>query len=181
MLSCAPRHMNLLRGTKVMVIGLVTTASVTACTLGSPASGPLGAAAAPQSAVQNSVPNTSSAEFENFTVTISRIDEDAERPRLLVQAEVCVTSIPASYVGKRIRISWDPWSVTAGKHTAEPGFRGKAPAGLFRADGDYKVGGCVSGLIPFEVTGNVDSVRYQNSVGDEAVWDAASLTVRTPK
>lgn len=173
----APRPALSSRGLRALVVGVAVAASVSACTLGS--ASPRGVAGSPGPESSTSVPApTSSAVFQNFTVTISRIEQPPQATQSLVQAKVCVTSLPSSYVGKRIRVSWDPWTVVAGSRKTEPGYRGKVPAGLFRADGDYPVGSCVSGAIPFPVAGDLDSVRYDNSLGDEAVWDAGSLALK---
>ena len=164
-------------------IGMVTIAAtiavgLSACTLDSV---PIASAPEPANPTSTVIPTryqNSPVEFEHFTVTASRIN--AGRDQVFLEAKVCVRSIPSSYVGERIRISWDPWSVTAGATSATAGLRGKAPGHLFRADGDYEVGGCVSGLIPFSVKGELDTVTYANSTGDKAVWDADSLMNQPP-
>ncbi len=159
-----------------VVVAVMISLLVSACTLDS--SVPIASAPEPTGNATSlaSTPTryeNSPVQFEHFTVTASRIK--AGSGRVLLEAKVCVRSIPSSYVGQRIRISWDPWSVTAGSHSAGAGYRGQAPGDLFRADGDYKVGGCVSGRIPFDVAGDVDTVTYANSSGDTAIWDADSL------
>lgn len=161
---------------RTFTVAVMISVGVSSCTLNS--SVPVASAPEPTgtvtalSSTQTRYEN-SPVEFEHFTVTASRINTDADP--VLLEAKVCVRSIPSTYVGKRIRISWDPWSVTAGQKSAGAGYRGKAPANLFRADGDYQVGGCVSGRIPFDVKGDVDTVTYANSTGDTAVWDADAL------
>ena len=84
---------------------------------------------------------------------------------------MCVTSLPPDPQGNRTRISWDPWSVTAGTSAAEAGYRGDAPGQMFPSARTYSVGQCASGWIPFCIKGDLDVVRYANGVGDKAVWD----------
>jgi hypothetical protein len=116
----------------------------------------------------------SSAGFEYFKVTVSQIKYSAST-EALVLADVCVRSLPPDPQGNRTRISWDPWSVTSGSRAAEAGYRGAPPKGMFPSDRTYRVGQCASGWIPFVITGELDTVRYANGVGDKAVWDAEHL------
>jgi len=164
---------------RIALIAVTMAVSVGACTLDS--SVPIASAPEPGGPTSTVIPTryqNSPVEFEHFTVTASRIKAGANQ--VLLEAKVCVRSIPSTYVGERIRISWDPWSVTAGATSAAAGYRGKAPGDLFRSDGDYKVGSCVSGRIPFAVKGDVDTVTYANATGDRAIWDADSLVNQPP-
>lgn len=113
----------------------------------------------------------SSATFEYFKVTVDRIDYRGTS-RALVLAKVCVRSLPPNLQGNRTRLSLDPWSVTAGTRASEAGYDGDAPRRMFPSDQTYRVGQCASGWIPFEIKGELDTVRYANGVGDKAVWDA---------
>jgi len=116
----------------------------------------------------------SGATFEHFKVTVIDVDyKDASEA--LVNAEVCVRSLPADPQGDRTRISWDPWSVTAGTRAAQAGYTGDAPRRLFASDATYAVRECASGWIPFPISGDLDVIRYANGVGDKAVWDADHL------
>jgi hypothetical protein len=68
--------------------------------------------------------------------------------------------------------------VTAGTSAADAGYRGDAPRQLFASDDTYGVGQCAAGWIPFQATGHLDTIRYDNGVGDEAVWDPEHLSDR---
>lgn len=138
-----------------------STAAPSASTTASPSQSPVGK-------------QGSSATFEHFKVTVDGISYTSES-RALVHAKVCVRSLPPNPQGDRTRISWDPWSVTAGTEAAKAGNRGESPAGMFPSDRTYKVGQCASGVLPFVVEGEVDTVRYANGVGDKAIWDADNL------
>jgi hypothetical protein len=116
----------------------------------------------------------STAAFEHFRVTVERIDYRGGS-QALVRAKVCVRSLPPDPQGNRTRISWDPWSTTAGTRAAEPGYQGGAPPQMFPSDRTYSVGECADGWIPFRVDGDLDIIRYANGVGDKAVWDADHL------
>ena len=98
-----------------------------------------------------------------------------EKSQALVLAKVCVRSLPPDPQGNRTRISWDPWSVTAGTRAAEAGYDSDPPSRMFPSDKTYRVGQCASGWIPFEIRGRLDTVRYANGGGDKAVWDADHL------
>lgn len=156
------------------------TATVTAST--SATTGPtvtVTATPTPDSPVTSKSPSVQesrggSATFEHFKVTVSDVDyESASEP--LVRAEVCVRSLPPNPQGNRTRISWDPWSVTAGTRASQAGYRGDTPEHMFPSDATYAVGECASGWIPFPIQGDLDIIRYANGVGDRAVWDADHL------
>jgi hypothetical protein len=119
-------------------------------------------------------PQQSSATFEHFKVTVQDIRYKSHS-QALVKARVCVRSLPPDPQGNRTRISWDPWSVTAGPRAAKAGYRGDAPARLFPSARTYRVGQCASGWIPFRLRGQLDTIRYANFVGDRAIWDADDL------
>jgi hypothetical protein len=116
----------------------------------------------------------SSAAFEHFKVTVEGV-EYKSKSQVLVRARVCVQSLPPDPQGNETRVSWDPWSVTAGTRAATAGYRGDAPAQMFASDRTYRVGRCAAGWIPFHIKGDLDIIRYANGVGDKAVWDADDL------
>lgn len=117
----------------------------------------------------------SSAIFEHFKVTVDR-SKRSSASQVLVHASVCVRSLPPDPQGNRTRISWNPWSVRAGRAVLSPQVEGERTRGLFPKDATYTVGGCASGWIPFPARKDLDEITYANGVGNRAVWDAARLS-----
>jgi hypothetical protein len=118
----------------------------------------------------------SSANFNHFKVTVSRIAQNGSQVRLLVK--VCVKSLPPNPQGNRTRISWDPWSIRAGSHTIKPKSPSQHLGDEFPHDATYKIGQCAKGWIPFVTNRGVTRIKYANGVGDTAVWDAAHLSAK---
>lgn len=116
----------------------------------------------------------SSAVFQHFKVAVSQLERRSES-QMVLRAQVCVRSLPPDPQGNRTRISWDPWSVRAGKSTMKPRLVGARPKGLFPPNGTYAVGDCASGWISFPTTSDIGEINYENALGDKAVWDADRL------
>lgn len=116
----------------------------------------------------------SSAAFENFKVTVDRVQRFS-KSEVLVRASVCVRSLPPDPQSNRTRISWNPWSARAGRSILDPERGGSKPKGLFPSDATYARGDCASGWIPFPASQDLDEITYANGVGDRAVWDADRL------
>ena len=116
------------------------------------------------------------AHFEHFNV---RIVGTTGRPDAYnVQAEVCLVD---DVKDAPTRISTDPWSVVtanggkvkASRHT-EAG-----EAGNFPGEAKYDEGECAYGWMRFKTNClKVSKIKYSNSLGDVAVWDAGPGTER---
>lgn len=111
--------------------------------------------------------------FDHFTVRVSSV-EDPAGSGVLVEASVCVRSLPPNPTGDRTRISWDPWTVQAGGRTYRPQLfdTTRSVGSMFPREALYAVGECARGWIPFVLDrgGQVSTVRYENGVGDSARW-----------
>lgn len=87
----------------------------------------------------------------------------------------CVTSAPRGAANQRVRLREADWTVTttSGVVTIDDPIRTPLPLPVtYPGTGDYRVGRCVSGTIPFGVDhrSTVTAVNYHNSLGDQASW-----------
>jgi len=119
-------------------------------------------------------PSGSSAVFRHFKVAVSKLERRSDT-QVVVEVQVCVRSLPPDPQGNRTRISWDPWSVRAGRRTIDADLVGAKPRHLFPRSATYAVGDCALGWIPFQTTDEIGEVTYENGIGDKAVWDADRL------
>jgi hypothetical protein len=88
-----------------------------------------------------------------------------------LQSEVCLTK---EVKGASTRISTDPWSVYGSDGWVKPSRHVEAgEAGNFPREAMYRKGDCAVGWMTFKTNGlKVTKIRYSNSLGDVAVWDA---------
>jgi hypothetical protein len=115
--------------------------------------------------------------FSHLKVTVSSVDRKSDSYFFGAKIKVCVTSLPAG--SSSLRLSWDPWTITGGIHPGEleegsdPWAGSNAPL-----EGNYGVGGCLQGWLPFAVAGthNVTKINYASSLGDTAAWAVTNGT-----
>ncbi|HYP44738.1 MAG TPA: hypothetical protein VEQ66_06035 [Propionibacteriaceae bacterium] len=114
------------------------------------------------------------ATFRHLKVTVTKSDRKSDSYFHGVKVKVCVTSLPKGTTN--LRLSWDPWTITAGTSTVRPGNfeEGADPWADAHAPQSktYRVGQCMSGIVAFAVGGtdNVTKVGYANSLGNRASW-----------
>jgi hypothetical protein len=148
------------------------TASVTPATAAT--SGSTAAASTSQLAIGKT------ATFRHLKVTVTASDRASDSYFYGAKVKVCVTSLPKGSTS--MRLSWDPWTITAGKTTERPGGfeEGTDPWPKAHAPRSktYKVGQCMSGFVPFAVGGTdkVTKVGYANSLGNKASWQVTNGT-----
>ena len=118
----------------------------------------------------------STARFEHFRVTVKEIKYPTSSTALL-KAEVCVMKIAEDSEVDWAQISWDPWAVSAGSDSADAGYVGNPPKHMYPKSGTYDVGECAAGWMPFQIDGDLSTIRYSNSLGETAVWDATDLSI----
>lgn len=134
--------------------------------------GPAAAAAPPTPR-----PIGSTATFPHFGITVLQTAMDPEYHGFMVRLRVCVRSLPPGSTGGRTRISWDPWTVTAGGRTHRPSVQEDPPHETFprpyRSEGRFRVGECAIGWLPFwsvKADDRVTSVDYHNALRNRARW-----------
>jgi hypothetical protein len=112
----------------------------------------------------------STATFQHFTVRVSAVE--MTNYWIGVRATTCVRSVP--YGRKTVRISSDPWSLTTspGNVSLTITQKGSSPwRRIYPEETRLAKGQCVTGWLPFDRTRReVRSVRYSNSLGDQASW-----------
>ena len=140
------------------------------------------ASAAPATAASGSTTAASSSQlaigktatFRHLKVTVTASDRASDSYFYGAKVKVCVTSLPKGSTS--MRLSWDPWTITAAKRTVRPGNfeEGADPWAkkLAPQSKTYKVGQCMSGFVPFAVGGTdkVTKVGYANALGNQASW-----------
>jgi hypothetical protein len=109
------------------------------------------------------------AHFQHFNVRIVGATGDPDFYNL--QAEVCLVD---AVKGAPTRISTDPWSVRAnGRSYTRKVNPEIGTVGNFPREAKYTEGECAYGWLSFPVNGlKVTKIKYSNSLGDVAVWDA---------
>jgi len=117
------------------------------------------------------------ARFTHFAVTVQDTVMDPEYYGYVVKLRVCVRSLPPGATSGRTRISWDPWTVTAGGRSHRPSVQEDPPPDLFprpyQTEGRFRVGECAIGWLPFwsvKLGEQVTSINYANSLGNRARW-----------
>ena len=170
-------------GDEPVAAPIVTVTATVTASPPEPTSGHRLSTPAPRATVSTPPSNTrrpsakqsgSSAAFKHFRVTVRQVEQ--ARPGVRVLAEVCVRRLPPDPQGNRTRISWDPWSVSTGSKTVDASRPSSArQSGEFPADRTYRIGQCAAGWIPFPAGTRPLKIRYENGVGDQAVWDARDL------
>jgi hypothetical protein len=139
-----------------------------------PAAAAPSALAAPTAASTNQLAIGRTATFRHLKVTLTQSDRTSDSYFYGAKVKVCVTSLPKG--AKNLRLSWDPWTITAGRRTVRPGNfeEGTDPWAKTHAPQSktYKVGQCMTGFVPFAVGGTdkVTKVGYANSLGNQASW-----------
>jgi len=149
--------------------------------------GPRTLAAAPAAVAAPPLrPIGTSAAFPHFAVTVQDTAMNPEYHGYLVKLRVCVRSLPPGSTGGRTRISWDPWTVTAGGRTHRPSGLEDPPPDMFprpyASEGRFRVGDCGMGWLPFrsvKAGQQASSVNYRNSLGDHARWRPGPAAVGT--
>jgi hypothetical protein len=109
------------------------------------------------------------AHFEHFNVRIVGTTGDPDFYNL--QAEVCLVD---DVKGAPTRISTDPWSVRANGRSFTRKINPEiGTVGNFPREAKYREGECAYGWMSFPTNGlKVTKIKYSNSLGDVAVWDA---------
>lgn len=113
--------------------------------------------------------------FDHLKVTVSNIDRASDSYFFGASIKVCVTILPAGE--SSLRLSWDPWTLNGGvvpgefEEGTDPWAGSDAPV-----EGDYGVGGCLHGWLPFAVAGTKDvtTISYANSLGNTVSWHVTS-------
>jgi hypothetical protein len=112
----------------------------------------------------------SAATFSHFTVRVNAVELTEDW--IGIQATTCVRSVP--HGPKTVRISWDPWSLTTSRGNVPPKITQQASSPwrrVYPKETRLAKGQCVTGWLPFELPrGKVGSVRYSNSLGNQASW-----------
>jgi hypothetical protein len=113
------------------------------------------------------------AAFENFEVTVTRVGSYVDRST--AWARVCVRKLPPDPTGQTTRVSIDPWAIVVGERSLAARKPGEPSPSDYPLETFLRVGECVQGWIEFPAVpegSRLRSVRYENSLGDRAEWDA---------
>jgi hypothetical protein len=111
--------------------------------------------------------------FPYLTVSVNGII--AAGREYAVQVTTCVTKLPPGTPKTGLRLSREPWRLETdhGEVTIDAPLTDVLPLPTtYPQEGRYHVGDCVTGYIPFGISRGavVDAIRYDNSLGDHAVW-----------
>lgn len=123
----------------------------------------------------------SSYAFTHFSVRVGDVIYSPAHGTL-VYTVVCVRSLPAGSTGGRTRISWSPWRVTTAHGSYAPAVYDAShpPSQMFPAAGYYRPGECAAGWVPYATAaGAVTKIKYNNSLGNAAVWSMPPATYDT--
>ena len=115
------------------------------------------------------------ASLDHVSVTVAKIDRSPSFG-ILVQARVCVRSLPTDEVA--VHVSWTPWSVSTPPDRLSHAELRPGPPGSgllteeFPDPTSLRVGQCASGWIPFNADEHSASVtvNYTDDLGNTAVW-----------
>ena len=110
------------------------------------------------------------AKFENFEVTVSRVNSYVDRST--ARAKVCVRKLPPDPTGQTTRVSIEPWTIVVGEQSL-PARRPAEPSPSdYPAETFLRVGQCVQGWIEFPAVpkARLQTVRYHNYLDDSAEW-----------
>lgn len=124
---------------------------------------------------QLDLPLGTTATFGYFAITVKAAQHDPTAG-YLVDAEVCLLKLTGSSPATSL-ISWAPWSVTTSDemthHAGLPTTATTPPPGLFPESGQYRVGECAHGWIPFGdvvADAEVSRIGYSNQFLERATW-----------
>jgi hypothetical protein len=113
------------------------------------------------------------ATFQNFEVTVTQVSSYVDRST--ARARVCVRKLPLDPTGQTTRVSIDPWAIAVGGRTLAARKPAEPSPSDYPVETFLRVGECVQGWIEFPAVpegSRLRSVRYVNSLGDRAEWDA---------
>jgi hypothetical protein len=113
------------------------------------------------------------ATFENFEVTVTRVSTYVDRST--ARARVCVRKLPPDPTGQTTRVSIEPWAIAVGERTLAARKPAEPSPSDYPVETFLRVGECVQGWIEFPAVPEdapLRSVRYENSLGDRAEWNA---------